>query len=143
MGGSYDMGRYNGGMGGMFGNGGMGGMFGNGGSYEMEFHNTLKNGEFFERWHYMEQRMWKMEQFFMEMAQRMNFSDMEMQMNNWMNSHDSMFRMSSSWMNNMNGMGKFGNNMFGNNNFSKMGNYGFGNDSCFSDGNNFKITPPS
>jgi hypothetical protein len=114
---------------------------GNGGVHEMEFHQTLRNGEFFERWHYMDQRMWKMEQFFKEMAQRMNFSDLEMQMNQWMNNHDSMFRMSSSWMNS-NGMSNFGN--FGSNNmFSKGLNYDSVGDSSFSNGSTWKVSPPS
>merc|ERR1712048_1475071 len=61
--------------------------FGNS-NYEMQFRNTLQEGEFFEKWHYQDQRIWKLEQCFKEMAQRMNFSDMEMQMNSWMSSHE-------------------------------------------------------
>merc|ERR1711933_1813 len=65
-----------------------------------------------------------------------------MQMNQWMNNHDSMFRMSSSWMNSNNGMGNFG--KFGSNNmFSKGLNYGFGGDSSFDNGSNWKVSPPS
>merc|ERR1712048_723466 len=79
---------------------------------EMQFRNTLKDGEFFEKWHYQDQRIWKLEQWYMEMAKRMNFSDMEMQMNSWMNSHDSMFGMRSSWMDSKKSLGNFGN--FGN-----------------------------
>merc|ERR1712151_1372112 len=71
-------------------------------SNEAEFHNTLKNGEFFEKWHYQDQRLWRLEQCCMEMANRMNFSDMEMQMDSWMNSHErnwnSMSGMRISWM---------------------------------------------
>merc|ERR1711953_1594406 len=61
--------------------------FGNS-NYEMQFRNTLQEGEFFEKWHYQDQRIWKLEQCFKEMAQRMNFSDMEMQINSWMSSHE-------------------------------------------------------
>merc|ERR1711879_1089305 len=122
---------------------------------DMQFRNTLKDGEFFEKWHYQDQRLWKLEHWFMEMAKRMNFSDMEMQVNQWMNSHDSMQAMRgmrSSWMDNKNRHGQFGGNFnfgnFGNNSFSKFGSYGSGNnyDNFNNYGSNWKnvqIAPPS
>merc|ERR1712187_572884 len=67
-------------------------------SNEMEFHQTLKNGEFFRAWHYQDQRLWKIEQFCSEMAKRMDFMDMDMQMQSSMKSHDMMFSNRSSWM---------------------------------------------
>merc|ERR1712176_1361568 len=83
-------------------------------SNEAEFHNTLKNGEFFEKWHYQDQRLWRLENYFMQMAQLMNFPEMESQMQSAMNQHESMFSRSGSWMNS-------NNNGFGNSMFSKMG----------------------
>merc|ERR1719310_1767746 len=71
-------------------------------SNEAEFHNTLKNGEFFEKWHYQDQRLWRLENYFMQMAQRMNFPEMESQMQSAMNNHDCMFSRTSSWMGNSN-----------------------------------------
>merc|ERR1711988_1758557 len=111
-------------------------------SNETEFHRTLKNGEFFEKWHYQDQRTWRLEHFCMEMAKLMNFTEMETQMQSAMNNHDSMFSTSESWMNsNRKGMG---NDYMS----SKMGSYGCGNN--YGSGGNFSnnmsnwsISPPS
>merc|ERR1719387_3397307 len=69
---------------------------------EMQFRDTLRDGEFFDKWHYQDQRIWKLEQWFCEMSQRMGFSDMEMQVNSWMNRHEndwnSMSGTRQSWM---------------------------------------------
>merc|ERR1711988_558926 len=115
-------------------------------SNESEFHNTLKNGEFFEKWHYQDQRLWRLEHCFMQMAHRMNFPEMETQMQSAMNHHDSMFSRNSSWMNNRNKA------MCNDYMFSKMGsygcgnNYGSGNYNSFnmpSDMNHMNVAPPS
>jgi len=117
-------------------------------SNEAEFHQTLKNGEFFEKWHYQDQRVWRLEHFCMEMAKRMNFMEMETQMQSAMNNHNSMLSTGGSWMNsNSRGMGNdFMSSKMGNcgNNYGSWGNcnsYNMPND--MNNKNNWSIAPPS
>jgi hypothetical protein len=104
-------------------------------SNEADFRTTLKNGEFFEKWHYQDQRVWKLEHYFMEMAKRMNFMELETQMQAAMNNHNSMYTGNASWMNN--NQKAMGNDF---NTFSKMGHYGNGNNHGSGNYNNYNMS---
>merc|ERR1719240_1149110 len=115
-------------------------------SNEAEFCHTLKNGEFFEKWHYQDQRMWRLEQSFMEMAGRMNFPELETQMQSAMQNNEAMLSMSQSWMGKYGNYKGIGNNYMFSKNGSYGNNYGFGNSNSYNMSNsmnNWNIMPPS